>query len=182
MTPCIPQPRPARRGAGVALLVAALAGGCQSKEPIEARRLPQLQPTPGAELPEALAIPVTVDGQAVAPIDRARLAGVRPDFQDGDRRAWRMATLLDALGDRAATIAVTGEGDITLELHHDPTAKGSVPVLIVTRRGEVQAAVVDPADPFPAYHETGGRRARPGDPFPRLAGLARIEVRLAAPP
>jgi hypothetical protein len=47
---------------------------------------------------------------------------------------------------------------------------------MLTRRGDIVALLVDPADPFPSYHGQGRRLGRPGDPMPRIAGVKKIRV------
>jgi hypothetical protein len=51
-------------------------------------------------------------------------------------------------------------------------------VLYLTRRGEMAAAVIDSADPFPDYHGQGGRLRRPGDPLPRVLPVSELRIRV----
>src|SRR6185436_304687 len=117
-----------------------------------------------------LRIAVEIDGQERPVIDAAFLAARAPDFADSERRAWRIDSLLGAPAQReGAVIAVTGEHGLTIELGRgDDAGAGPVPVLTVSRRGEVLAAMVESTDPFPPYHGRGGRLGRPGDRLPRI--------------
>ena len=92
---------------------------------------------------------------------------------------WPRWALLGPL-DATKTVAVTGENDVTVQFRRVPKdqsdAKEPQPALLLTRRGDVVALLVDPADPFPSYHGQGRRLGRPGDPMPRIAGVKRIRV------
>lgn len=143
----------------------------------ESKRMPKPPPPASAEAPAQLAIPVDVDGKPAAPIDAAKLAATKPDFAEGEHRAWRIESLVGAAASRdGASIAVTGEKDVTITLHPPKTDKDPIAVLVVTRRGEVIAAMVERDDPFPAYHGHGGRLGRRGDPLPRVTGVTKIAV------
>jgi hypothetical protein len=154
----------------------ALFAGCQCDSLNEDRKMPKPAPPPSAAPDTTLHIAVTVKGTPRAPIDGAMLAARKPDFEDSERRAWRLVELLGIAGE--APISVTGERGVTVVLQTDPDADAAapVPVLIMSRRGEVLAAMVDPAEPFPPYHGQGGRRGRRGDPLPRIGGVTRIDV------
>jgi hypothetical protein len=127
--------------------------------------MPKLPPPPHA----ALQMQITVEG--AAPIDAARLSGLKPDYEDSEHRAWKLATLL---GDHAL-FTVTGENDVMVQFRRAPE-KEPQPALMLTRRGEPVALLIDPADPFPSYHGQGRRLGRPGDPMPRIAGVKKIRV------
>ncbi len=151
---------------------------CQKGTDADAtRQMPKLPPPPQAPLPAALKISVEIDGQEQAPIDAARLNATKPDFQDAERRAWRLTTLLGpSLARAGAVAAVTGDKDMTVLLKQPKDPKDALPVLAESRRGGVVAAMVTADDPFPPYHGQGRRLARPGDPMPRVAGVTRIRV------
>jgi len=158
-------------------LVALSLIACDAGDPNEARRMPKPPPPEDAGVGLAIAIGVSLDGKPAASIDTAKLDSVKPDFQDEERRAWRFSTLLGARLDQpGAVVKVTGEKGIVLEL---PRAAGSTapePVLMVSRRGEVMAALIEPDNPFPPYHGRGGRLGRRGDPLPRIAGVTQVDV------
>jgi hypothetical protein len=148
--------------------------GCDTGEANESRRIPKLPPQ--AQSAVALApIPVSVEGGTDTVVDTALLEKVPPDYSSEDRRAWRFSTLLGGVVGTGTVVAVTGARGIVLELP-EPTPEAE-PVLVVSRRGEVIAAVIEPKDPFPQYHGRGGRLGRRGDPLPRVDGVTKITVK-----
>lgn len=162
------------------MMLAIAGGGCQKASDVEStRQLPKLPPPPEVALPQTLRIAVEVDGHPAPAIDRARLARTKPDFQDLERRAWRLTTLLPEAARPGAVAEVTGDQNVTLLLRQSTDAKAPLPVLTESRRGGIVAAMVAPSDPFPAYHGQGRRLSRPGDPLPRVGGVTRIRVYLA---
>jgi hypothetical protein len=163
------------RGVCVLALLAACsnAGDEQSR----ARRSPSPPPPPGiAELPAGLDIPVLIDGIAAPPLTASSLAAIPPDFEDQERRAWKLARLIPQLTVGATVDAVSREG-VAVAMRRPSTDAALQPVLFVTRRGEVVATLVDPARPFPEFHGQGGRLRRPGDTTPRVSPVVRLEVR-----
>jgi len=163
----------------VLFVLAAAATACSrpSADPNESRQMPKLPPPPAAEAPVDLSVAVVIDGQAAPPLDRARLDATPADFTDGDRRAWRIETLLGAPASRAgAAFTVTGDKDVAIVLRHPRSASDEVPVLALNRRGQLLAAMVESDEPFPGYHGQGHRLERRGDPLPRVEGVKRIEV------
>jgi hypothetical protein len=160
-----------------ALLAATLLAswGCDEGAPNEAKRMPK--PPPPEDAGVAVAIAVSIDGKPAASIDTAKLDGIKPDFQDEERRAWRFSSLLGARMEASATVVkVTGEKGIVLELPRAASSTSPEPVLMVSRRGEVMAAMIEPENPFPQYHGRGGRLGRRGDPLPRIAGVTAVDV------
>ena len=151
--------------------------GCRGDAaPNEGKRMPKAPPPATVSIPVGLSIQVTVDGAVRAPITAATLAAIPPDFVDHDRRAWRISTLLGPDVVAATTvIAATGEAGMTIET--SASAGQPVATLFITRRSDVIVALVDPTDPFPAFHGQGRRLERPGDPYPRIANVTRIAVR-----
>jgi len=160
----------------------ALALACtKASESSDAKRMPK--PPPSASAPEpgdAVHIEVSIDGKAAPALDGAKLAATPPDFKDGEHRAWRVATLLPAADREAAVVAATGDKDVTILLPRPRAKADPVPVLEVNRRGDVFAGLVSADEPFPSFHGRGGRLARPGDPLPRVTGVKRIAVTIAA--
>lgn len=138
------------------------------------KQMPKLPPPPHVQ-PAGLRILVELDGKEAPAIDAARLEALKPDFQDSERRAWRLTTLLGPWSANNV-VAVTGENDVTVQFHRTPDEKEPQPALLLTRRGDAVALLVDPADPFPSYHGQGRRLGRPGDPMPRIAGVKKIRV------
>ena len=156
----------------------AMHAGCKrSTEQNESKRMPKPPPVPDAEAAADVHIAVEVDGKAMPEIDHAKLASTKPDFTSGDRRAWRIETLVGEAAKRdGAVVAVTGEKGVTVVLKQPKTEKDPLAVLVMSLRGEIVAAMVEPEDPFPPYHGQGGRLGRRGDPLPRVAGVTKIAV------
>ncbi len=171
-----------KRSSSLALALLLVTSGCtKASESQEAKRSPKPPPPPVAEAGPSVSIEVEIDGAAAPPIDGARLAAVKPDYEEDDRRAWRIGTLLGPAADRpGVAVAVTGEKGITLVAHPPRSLVDPVPVLFVSRRGEAHFVLVTPGEPFPGYHGRGGRLARPGDPLPRINGVTKIRVFLDA--
>ncbi|MGO9711117.1 MAG: hypothetical protein ACLQBL_19810 [Polyangiaceae bacterium] len=141
--------------------------------------MPKLSPPPDSSAPSELAVAVEIDGHAAPPLDHAKLDATRPDFVDGDRRAWRIETLLGASAERdGAIFTVTGDQDVAIVLRHPKSDDDRAPVLVMNRRGQILAAMVVKSDPFPSYHGQGHRLERRGDPLPRVEGVKRIVVSL----
>ncbi len=156
--------------------------GCKrSSDQNESKRMPKPPPPADAEASSELHIAVEIDGMADVAIDGAKLNATKPDFVDSERRAWRIESLIGASAKRDGTvIAVTGEKGVTVTLHQPKSEKDPLAVLVVSRRGEVVAAMVEPDEPFPQYHGHGGRLGRRGDPLPRVAGVTKIAISVDA--
>lgn len=149
------------------VVVALVLAACGDKEPNAEQRIPKLAPPPVAPIPADLRIDVVVDGVAGPVIDARRLEATAPDFADEQRRAWR----LDRFVPGAVSYEVTGARDVTITLKEAPPA---VPILMLSRRGDVVVTLADPKEPFPEFHGEGGRLGRPGDPYPRIMKVTRI--------
>jgi hypothetical protein len=158
--------------------------GCKRSDDLnDARQMPKLAPPPEAGAASDIAVTVDIDGHAAPTIDRAKLDATAPDFVDGDRRAWRVETLLGLpVNDDGATFTVTGERDVAIVLRHTSADPDLLPILAVNRRGQMFAAMVEKSDPFPSYHGQGRRLERRGDPLPRVEGVKRIVVTRGAVP
>jgi hypothetical protein len=144
-------------------------------EPNEGHRLPKLGPPPEAFAPEDLRIDVEVDGTPAEPITAERLRALPPDFSDDTRRAWKLETLAGV-----ATLShalAEGKDEVSVRFS---SAASAVPVLVVSRRGEVVVRLLDPAAPFPAHHGQGGRLGRPVESDVRLASPRQIRLRTRA--
>lgn len=149
----------------------------RTDEAADGKRMPKPPPTTSVAAP-GVHVEVILDGVTVAPLDAARFDATKPDFAEDERRAFRMATLLGpAAGRPGASFAITGDQGLVLTMSEPTDPKAPAPVLVVSRRGEVIATLLDPAQPFPPYHGWGGRLGRPGDPLPRIGGVRRIELR-----
>lgn len=164
--------------AAVVLAAVVLAGACsRAEEESRGKRAPVAPPPAEVAVPAALEIPVTVDGVARPPIDAAALTARKPDFADDERRAWKLVALIPELDREGASVEARGTQGAHVRMDRPPGAAGPQPVLFLTRRGEVVATLVDPAQPFPEYHGQGGRlQRRPGDTMPHIAPVAELAV------
>ncbi len=144
------------------------------------KRAPIAPPPQIIEIPEGLNIPVEVDGKAATPITRATLDGVKPDFADAERRAWRLARIVPGFSGDAVLEAVGRDG-VAVTMRGPASTDEPQPVLFFTRRGEVVATQVRPEDPFPQFHGQGGRLRRPGDTTPRISPVVALRVHSQAP-
>jgi len=137
-----------------------------------------------AGLPASLSIPVEIDKRPAQPIDGALLARVPPDFIEGERRAWRLRSLLGDVVDRPGTLVEVedAEGKKTVLTRPGESREGREAVLAINRMGEARVALIAPSEPFPPFHGRGGNRGRSGDPS-RIREVRRITLRLfdAAP-
>ncbi len=162
-----------------AVLVSLLCLACSKPgEGSEAKRTPIPEPAPGATLPKDLAIPVELGGAVVMTIHAELLDARKPDFEDEERKAWRLDKILDeSKFPKGATLEALGADGVGISMHRPETDEEPLPVVALTRRGEVVAALVKGSDPFPDYHGQGGRLHRPGDPLPRLlTSVVRLRV------
>jgi hypothetical protein len=124
-------------------------------------------------VPANLNIAITVDGAAHAPITAATLAK-KADFEDAERSAWLIASLVPDASNISAIEATSPTG-VTVKFDR-PNPAGLEPVLFLTRRGDVIVSAVDPKDPFPRYHGQGGRLHRAGDSNPRVNPVAKLAI------
>jgi hypothetical protein len=158
------------------LLLVALAGSACSKptEENDAKVWPKPPPQPSRDvtIPADLSIAVTLDGNPQPAITAETLRKTRPDFADTDRKAWKIASLV-AGADPAHVIEASSSSGISVKFAHAT----HLPVLFLTRRGEVIVAAVDPKDPFPGHHGQGGRLHRPGDSMPRVEKVSKLEIK-----
>ena len=141
------------------------------------KRTPVAPPPAEVDIPSDLKIDVSVDGATRPSLDARTLAARPPDFKDDDRRAWKLTGLLPELDRVGASIEARGKNGVSVRLER-PSAPGALePVLFLTRRGEMVATMLDPAQPFPDYHGQGGRLRRPGDTMPHVSPVLALAVR-----
>jgi hypothetical protein len=155
-----------------------LSPGCQrASDEGDTKRVPRPPPPETESVPAALKVEVTIDGATAPAIDAARLQALPPDFSDQDRRAWKLGTLLGApaLRPGAVVAAAAREGPEVLLRQAAGDAEPQA-VLMVSRRGDVVATMLDPKAPFPEYHGRGGRLGRAGDSLPRVVDVVRLRV------
>lgn len=159
----------------VAAATVAVCGAC-SKASDEApkKQWPDKPPPKDMPPPADLSIEVTVDGAAHAPITAATLTATKPDFEDAERTAWLIGTLVPEAAS-ATVVKATSPTGTSIEMLR-PSPAGLEPVMFLTRRGDVIVSTIDPKDPFPRYHGQGGRLHRAGDSNPRVNPVARLAI------
>jgi len=173
----------AARSAMAGLLAALALAACdRAGDSAKGKRTPMPPPVASTAIDNKAHIEVEIDGKREAPLDAKGLDAKKADFAQGDLRAYKMGTLLGPMAEReGAMFSVTGEKGVVVSLPRPRTEKDPLPVIVVSRRGEVVAAMVTADDPFPAYHGQGGRLHRRGDPMPRIAQVTRIQVYVPQP-
>ena len=79
------------------VLFALMIAGCsKASDSTTGKQMPKLPPPPHVQPVAGLRVSVEIAGKAAPAIDAARLSSLKPDFEDSERRAWRMTTLLGA--------------------------------------------------------------------------------------
>lgn len=154
-------------------------GACRDKGSSSSSNQPA--PEGKAEIPASLSIPVEIDGQPAAPIDAALLEAHDPEYREGDRMAWRLASLLgDAYLRDGAELEITAKDGVK-RVFGDlrKPAGGREPVLALNRRGEVLIALMKPDDPFPPFHGRGGNRGRAPEEETRVRDVTKIRLTVA---
>ncbi len=158
---------------------AAGAGCSRASTEGEAKQWAEPPPTKDVPIPRNLEIAVVVDGAAAKAITAETLRAAKPDFVDDERKAWKIATLVDGAGP-AGSVEATSPAGVSVTFKH-PTPDGLEPVLYLTRRGDIIVAALDPKEPFPRYHGQGGRLHRAGDSLPRVAPVSKLEIKRSTP-
>lgn len=121
-------------------------------------------------------IEVSVDGAAASPVHGAALRVTAPDFSEDERRAWTLARLLSLpAGREIRGLTVVGADGVKHTLTLEPGG-AEVAALVLNRRNRLDLWLMDPRDPFPAFHGRGGNRGRPGHERPRVIDAQRLEV------
>ena len=165
----------------IAIVALALVACSRASDESRSKRSPTPPPPAKVAVPAGLRIPLSIEGAPAPPIDAPRLEQLAPDFADEDHRAWRLTTLVPAFDRPGLAIEADGEPGMSVRLDRPEPSAALVPVLFLTRRGEVVVTVLDPADPFPRYHGQGGRLRRPGDPQPHVSPVTALRVVARAP-
>jgi hypothetical protein len=166
-----------KRKTVVSMMLIALLACTKASESTDAKRSPKPPPGPASSEPSStLSIAIEIDGAPAAAIDSAKLNATNPDFKNDDHRAWKLTSLLPNTDRPGIAFAVTGEQDVTVVLRSPRTPTDLIPAVMLNRRGELFANMIDPADPFPGFHGQGGRLARPGDPSTRIANVKKIRA------
>lgn len=115
----------------------------------------------GPAVPEGVRVRVEVDGHEDAPITSEGLRAAAPTYHDADHRAWRLTAVLPAgvvkAGMQLEVEERSGRRTLFARLGEET---GGEPVLMVNRKGQVLIALVEPDNPFPAFHGRGGNRGQ----------------------
>lgn len=120
------------------------------------------EPGEAPDIPDGVRVQVEIEGRELGPITSAGLRAAAPTYLDRDHRAWRLADVLPAhalkAGMQLDVEESSGQRTILTRLGAGPAE----PVLMVNRKGQVLVALVEPSDPFPAFHGRGGNRGQSG--------------------
>lgn len=161
-------------------------GGCsKASDEADTKQTPEPPPPPGPpRVPDSWQLEVQLDGEPAPPLTAAVVNSTKPDFADSERRGWRIETLLPRAANATLVIADGPTGvSVLYEVPGSSSAGAAAvppstlrPALVLTRRGELSAAALDPENPFPRYHGKGGQLRRLGDSQPRLVGVKRLRI------
>jgi hypothetical protein len=121
-------------------------------------------------LSPGLAVPVERDGRTLVTIDQPLLDRTKADYVDGDRKAWRLSSLVGGAPDagpfdpHVIVEVEDAEGVRTVLAGGGDLGAGRELVVTVNRAGALRVAVTVDDDIFGAFHGRGGNRGRAGDP------------------
>ncbi len=166
----------------VAIFAALVAFACaKAGQESDVKRTPNAPPSPTSGISKELTIPLEIDGVKATAITAGVLGGVKPDYSDKTRRAWRLETIVAAFRRTNAVAEVVSANGTAILMRPPKQPTDPLPVLSLTRRGDIVAALVSPRDPFPQYHGRGGRLQRPGDPRPRATSIELLRIYIEQP-
>src|SRR5688572_29671163 len=87
-------------------------------------------------------IAVEIDGQPAPPIDKKKIDASKPDFEEGEQRAWSIAHLLGpAMEEKSLAITVFGKNDLSATMPRPHKDREAEPVLLMNGAG-MSAAMV----------------------------------------
>ena len=158
----------------VALVLAAAPACSKASKEAETKQWPDKPPPKDMPPPADLKITIKVNGAEAGAITADTLKK-KPDFEDAERSAWLISTLVPEAAPNGTTVEAVSPAGVSLKMQR-PGPTGLEPVLFLTRRGEVIVSAIDPKDPFPRYHGQGGRLHRAGDSLPHVGPVARLEI------
>lgn len=170
----------ARSFAALLALLALTAGCSRASDESQAKQWAQPSPPKDMPPPANLTIQITVDGGPRGAITAETLKAAKPDFEDAERSAWLIPTLIPDAAAQGTTVEAFSSAGVSVKFER-PSSAGLEPVLFLTRRGEVIVSAIDPKDPFPRYHGQGGRLRRAGDSLPRVASVVRLAITRSTP-
>lgn len=156
------------------LLWCASAACSRASDEMAAKRAPAVPPPHEVQVSDSLHIEVRIDGAPQPALTAQSVREIKPDFADSERRGWWLSSLVPS-AKGARVLLAEGPSGVGLRLEV-PGPGGLLPALLLTRRGEVIVAAVDPVDPFPSYHGKGGMLRRFGDPMPRLSPVSKLSL------
>lgn len=157
-----------------ALLLCAGAACSRASDEMASKRAPAVPPPHEVQVSDSLHIEVLLDGAQQPALTAQSVRDIKPDFADSERRGWWLSSLVPS-AKGAKVVLAEGPSGVGLRLEV-PGPGGLLPALLLTRRGEVIVAAIDPADPFPSYHGKGGMLRRFGDPMPRLSPVSKLSL------
>jgi hypothetical protein len=163
-----------------AVLMTAASACSRASDEGEAKKWAADPPPKDMPPPAHLSIAIQVNGIDKGTITSATLAATKPDFEDAERKAWLIPSLVPDAAPNGSTVEAVSPAGVSVKFER-PSAAGVEPVLFLTRRGEVIVSALDPKDPFPRYHGQGGRLRRAGDSWPRVAPVARLVITRPTP-
>jgi hypothetical protein len=163
----------------VAVLLVLVFGCGKGKGKDGSRAADDRQPAPPPteiEPTDLPAVPLSFRGQKRPPITGKLLAGLKPDFESTEHRAWKLTSIIGKGLTGGDVIVVGSSRGVSVTYRVPVDATDRQPVLYMTRRGGLAATLVDPGKPFPEFHGQGGMLGRPGDSTPRVSPVLSVEV------
>jgi hypothetical protein len=147
------------------LLVAFLALPACKKEPVAS-------PVEPLTIPPGFKLELEKNDGKVEHLDEFTLRQAAPDYRQEGRQAWNLNRLVKGATEKSSAIEIVhSEGIKTVVPLTGPLKET---VLTFDRHGRTTVALIDPGDPFPAFHGRGGNRRRPGDPEHRFREVTRV--------
>ena len=113
---------------------------------------------------QGLAVPVDRDGKRLTAIDQVLLDHTKPDYVDGDKRAWRLASLVGGSIEGGIVEVEDAEGMREVLARASDLGAGRELVVTVNRAGALRLSLTSGDDIFAPFHGRGGNRGRAGDP------------------
>lgn len=127
------------------------------------------------DVPEGVKVDVEIDGRESVPITSEGLRAVTPSYHDTDLRAWRLVAILPADAVKAGMQLDVEEQNGRRTIFARFGEKDGEPVLMVNRKGQVLIALIEPDNPFPAFHGRGGNRGQ-GARADRIRGVTKLRL------
>lgn len=120
-------------------------------------------------MPQGLAIPVEIDGLEVGRVDTALLEAARPDVEDANHRAWKLAALLPGKPVAGKPVEVeTAEGTRAPLVKPGEPLDGREPYLELARGGTIRVVLGVAGGPPPAGAPAANEPGAAGRPPRRI--------------